>query len=116
MKLWMVALVVLVPVQQADEALKKETAYNSLQRFALPRLPFGAHCDVTESAGSPVCFLSWKVDLDDATCAPLKAAPHTRFMGSSDSVGAGGRCRECPWAHPRGAEDPGQRNGAGQRL
>ncbi len=74
MKLWMAAVVALVPVQQADEALKKETAYNSLQRFALPRLPFGAHCDVTEAAGSPVCFLSWRYDLDDPMCAPLKAA------------------------------------------
>ncbi len=73
MKLWIVALVALVPMQQADEALKKETVYNSLMRFAMPRLPYGAHCDVIEREGKVTCFLSLPMDLDSARCASLKA-------------------------------------------
>ena len=74
MKLWMAALVALVPMQQADEALKKETVYNSLLRFALPRLPYGAHCDVVEREGKVVCFLSMTFDLETSRCAGLKSA------------------------------------------
>jgi hypothetical protein len=67
-------VVLLVPAQSSpEEALKRETVYNSLHRQLLPMCPFGAIVDVSESKDNVSCFFSWNYDLDTPPCATLKA-------------------------------------------
>ena len=67
-------VVLLVPAQASpEEALKRETLYNSLHRQLLPMCPFGAIVDVSESKDGVTCFFSWNVDLEQPAGAGLKA-------------------------------------------
>lgn len=66
------ALLVPAPQPSPEEALKRETLYNSLHRQLLPMCPFGAIVDVNESKDAVTCFLSWNYDLEEPACASLK--------------------------------------------
>ncbi len=67
------ALLVPAPQASPEEALKRETLYNSLHRQLLPMCPFGAIVDVSESKDNVTCFFSWHYDLEQPALASLKA-------------------------------------------